>query len=225
MSKQARGQATTDRVLDAALACVVRDGVQGATIQDIAARSGVSIGSIYHHFGSRERILLELYRRCLERMLAHVTRAVLRRRGARDGVRALVTSYLRFVEANRHEALLIFAAAHTELTRDFRPELAELAARVTAPLAEWLAPHVAAGSVVALPRALYEVVLIGPAAEASRRILSGAPGLSFASARRVLPELVWSAIEVKSPGRRARRSPAQQASRPAAKRAPARPPR
>ncbi|MFO0577062.1 MAG: TetR/AcrR family transcriptional regulator [Polyangia bacterium] len=225
MSKQARGQATTDRVLDAALACFVRDGVQGATIQDIAARSGVSIGSIYHHLGSRERILLELYRRCLERMLAHVTRAVLRRRDARDGVRALVTSYLRFVEKHRAEALLIFAAAHTELTRDFRPELAELAARVTAPIAQWLAPHVAAGTVIALPRPLYEVVLIGPAAEAARRILSGAPGLSFTSARRVLPELVWSAVEVKRPGRRVRPRPEQRPSRPTARRASARPPR
>jgi AcrR family transcriptional regulator len=205
VSKQARGQATTDRVLDAALRCFVRDGVQGATIQDIAARSGVSIGSIYHHFGSRERILLELYRRCLERMLAHVTRAVVRKRAARDGVRAMVTSYLRFVESNRDEALLIFAAAHTELTRDFRPELAELAARVTAPLASWLAPHIASGAVIALPRALYEVALIGPAAEASRRILTGTPGLSFTSARRVLPELVWSAV--KGPGRRGRPSP------------------
>ena len=206
MIKQARGRATADRVLDAALACFVADGVQGATVQGIAGRSGVSIGSIYHHFGSRERILFELYRRCLEAMLSFVAAAVVRRRDARSGVRALVKSYLDFVEAHRHEAMLIYAAAHTELTRDFQPELAALAERVTRPIVDWLAPHIAAGAVVSLPPALCEVVLIGPPAEAARRILAGAPGLSFDSARAALPDLVWAAITAASSRPPARKS-------------------
>lgn len=203
--KQARGRATVDRVLDAALACFVADGVAGATVQDIAAASGASIGSIYHHFGSRERILFELYRRCLEAMLSAVTAAVLCHRDARGGVRALVRSYLEFVERHPREAMLIYAAAHTELVRDFRPELDALAARVTKPVADWLAPHVAAGTVIALPPALYEVVLIGPAAEAARRLLAGAPGLTFESTKATLPDRVWSAVAAgaSKPGRRA----------------------
>lgn len=198
MIKQARGRATADRVLDAALACFVADGIQGATIQDIARTSGVSIGSIYHHFGSREGVLFELYRRCLERMLSSVAAAVLGCKDARSGVRALVTSYLDFVEAHPHESRLIYAAAHTELTRDFRPELSALAERVTRPIADWLAPHVAAGAVLALPPALFEVVLIGPPAEAARRILSGTPGLTFESARATLPDRVWAAVAAPS---------------------------
>lgn len=194
MIKQARGRATTDRVLDAALSCFVRDGVLGATVQDIARTSGVSIGSIYHHFGSRERVLFELYRRCLEQMLSSVTAAVLRCDDAASGVRALVESYLDFAEAHPHEARMIYAAAHTELTRDFRPELSALAERVTRPIADWLAPHVAAGTVVDLPPPLYEVVLVGPPAEAARRILTGTPGLTFEAAKAALPERVWAAV-------------------------------
>jgi AcrR family transcriptional regulator len=201
VKKQERGLATVDRVLDAALACFTREGVSGVTIQDIAAESGVSVGSIYHHFGSRERILFALHCRCLEAMLASIASAVLRHRTARGGVRALVRGYVDFVASHPQESRLIYAAAYTGMGEDLRPELAALAARVTDPIARWLRPHVEAGRVIDLPPALYEVVLIGPPAEACRRILSGASGLTFASARATLPDLVWASVAARGEAR------------------------
>jgi hypothetical protein len=69
---------------------------------------------------------------------------------------------------------------------------------VTAPLAAWFAPHVAAGTIVDLHPGLVEVVLVGPAAEASRRILAGASGYSFDDAIAVLPEAAWRAVARRS---------------------------
>ncbi len=196
MKKQARGEQTMARVLDAALACAERGD---ASIHALAKRSGVSVGSLYHHFGSHERVHFALYRRCLEAMLAYIAAGVVGQRTARAGVHALVRRYLDFARANPREARFVFASAHTELVRDFRPELDALAARVTAPIAAWLQPFVDRGEVVALPPALFEVVLIGPAAEATRRILTGTPGLTFASARRTLPGLVWASVATSRP--------------------------
>jgi AcrR family transcriptional regulator len=170
------------------------------TVQRLSGRAEVSVGSIYHHFGAMDGVVFALYRRCLERMLAAIATSVLPHRSARSGVRALVETYLRWVESHEDEARVIYGIAETDLVETRRADLAALSARVVEPLAAWLAPHIAAGRLIVLPPGLFEVVLIGPAAEASRRILGGASGYSFDDAAAVLPDTVWRAVAAPTPG-------------------------
>lgn len=193
--KQERGVDTSRKVLDAALACFVERGFAQATVQELSARSGVSVGSLYHHFGSREGVLFALYKRCLEGMLGFITERVTREKTARAGVETLVRSYLEWVRDHQGEARLVYAAAHTEFVEAYREELRAHSVQKVAPLVAWLGPHIAAGRVVGLPASLLEVVLIGPAAEASRRILGAGGGAgAFDEAIEVLPAVVWRAV-------------------------------
>lgn len=48
---------TRERLLDAAVAVIDRDGVKGLRIRDIAAAAGVREPSVYHFFGSREGLV------------------------------------------------------------------------------------------------------------------------------------------------------------------------
>ena len=43
-------------ILEAALAAFLQKGVLATTIDDVRERSGASVGSIYHHYGSKEGI-------------------------------------------------------------------------------------------------------------------------------------------------------------------------
>lgn len=52
--------ATRERILDAALVCLLRHGAAGATLELIATECGHSRGAIYWHFGSRQNLLGEL---------------------------------------------------------------------------------------------------------------------------------------------------------------------
>ena len=205
MTKQARGDETALRVLEAALTCAAESGLHEIKVQELSARSGVSVGSIYHHFGSREGVVFALYRRCLSAMLDAIAASVSKHRDAERGVRALVTSYLRWVERHQDEARVIYAFGETELVRTRGPEIAALAAEVVGPVAEWLAPHVGSGRVLGLGPGLLEIVLVGPAAEASRRILAGAVDCSFDDAVRVLPEVTWRAVAGRPARRRGQR--------------------
>ncbi len=54
--------ATRERILDAALVCLLRHGPAGATLELIATECGYSRGAIYWHFGSRQNLLGELPR-------------------------------------------------------------------------------------------------------------------------------------------------------------------
>jgi AcrR family transcriptional regulator len=194
MKKQARAQPTIDRVLQAALASFVGQGLFQATIHDISEKSGVSVGSIYHHFGSREGVFLALYQHCLEEMLASIASRVLPHSCVKQGIFALVHGYLDYVEQNQSSARFIYAAAHTAMIETQGQQLSEHAQRIVTPLALWLQPFVESGQVLQLPPALFEVVLIGPPAEACRRILTGHAGFDFKQAHQFLPDRVWTSL-------------------------------
>ena len=54
-------EATRQRLLEAARHLFTRRGYFNTSIQDIRAASGLSIGSIYHHFSGKEEIARELF--------------------------------------------------------------------------------------------------------------------------------------------------------------------
>jgi AcrR family transcriptional regulator len=63
-TQAARTDVATRRVLDAALALFSRQGFRATSMRQIARRSRLSVGNVYHHFGNKEAIfnrLLEVY--------------------------------------------------------------------------------------------------------------------------------------------------------------------
>ena len=56
-----------DAVLDAARDVVLEAGSGAATTAAVSARSGAPVGSLYHRFGSRDRLLAELWLRTVRR--------------------------------------------------------------------------------------------------------------------------------------------------------------
>jgi AcrR family transcriptional regulator len=66
--KQRRSRESYERVLDAAHALLEENGFEGFTAQEVAARSGVSVGAIYERFGNKETLLREVHARLMEAM-------------------------------------------------------------------------------------------------------------------------------------------------------------
>lgn len=52
-------------MIDATLALLVELGVEGTTIEAVAAESGVAKSTIYRHFGDRESLMVEAARTCI----------------------------------------------------------------------------------------------------------------------------------------------------------------
>ena len=74
--RQARAAATVDAILDAAARILVTDGLAGLNTNAVAHVAGVSIGSLYQYFPTKEAILLELLRRKRSRVLADIHAAL-----------------------------------------------------------------------------------------------------------------------------------------------------
>jgi AcrR family transcriptional regulator len=55
--RQRRSRESYERALQAARQLLEENGFEGFTVQEVAARSGVSVGAIYERFGSKESLL------------------------------------------------------------------------------------------------------------------------------------------------------------------------
>ena len=66
MSRNKYPEETEKKILDAAYELFVERGYENTSIQNIIDRTALSKGAIYHHFESKESILLAVFRRVAE---------------------------------------------------------------------------------------------------------------------------------------------------------------
>lgn len=192
--KQQRGEATVDRLLSAALEVYATSGRPGFTVHAVTAAGGVSLGSLYHHFGSIDGLAAALYTRCVEQLFDEMIAALSPARTARSGVHALVTAYLRFTEEHPDAALFLHASAHSGYLAAHADQIRRAKAGKLAVIAEWMLPRVAAGEIAPLPTPVIEVLVMGPVAEAAHRWLASTYDMDLTEAARFLPDRIWRSL-------------------------------
>ena len=69
-SRRASPEVRRAQILDAAQACFSRKGYHGATMDDVVRLSGLSKGSLYWHFESKDEVLLALFDRYVDEFFA-----------------------------------------------------------------------------------------------------------------------------------------------------------
>ena len=187
MARHAQTHETLDRILDGALASFADQERASLTVRALAARSGVSVGSIYHHFGSLDGVAAALYERCMLRLLDHLVPVFADDPDPEAGCVRFVRAYLEWTRDRRDQALFLHASAYTG------PVLASLGALAAAkrtrlePMERWLMGHVASGAFVRLPPFLYELLILGPIVETARRWLADPDGVDLEVAMELLP--------------------------------------
>jgi AcrR family transcriptional regulator len=158
----------------------------------VAKASGVSLGSLYHHFGSLDGLYDALTQRWLSQLLEDLTTALRTTLTARTGIRAIVRTHLTFVREHRDAALLLHSARTDQRDMTRARELRTSQEARLSVLALWVQSHVDSGELAPLSPALIESLMLGPLVGFVRRRLSGVddnePDLGDAA--RVLPERI-----------------------------------
>lgn len=145
--KQQRGEATVDLILTAALRVFAESGQQGFTVNAVVAAGGVSLGSLYHHFGSFDGLAAALYIRCMDQLCDEMVAALTRCRTARTGVQAWVASYLRFTEEHRDVALFLHASAYSGYLVAHAEEIGAAKTEKFAAIMQWMGARMERGEV------------------------------------------------------------------------------
>jgi AcrR family transcriptional regulator len=107
LPKQERSRATIEAILGATAHILVRDGFEGASTNRIAERAGVSIGSLYQYFPSKEALVAALLERHVREMRTFLAEAIPRamsqplRDAVRDTVRLMIEAHALRPELHR----------------------------------------------------------------------------------------------------------------------------
>lgn len=72
--QQARSRRTQQRILEAGTALLEEGGTEALTIAAVAARAGVSVGSVYRRFGGKDRLIAGLQHAMIEEFRADIIR-------------------------------------------------------------------------------------------------------------------------------------------------------
>ncbi len=108
-------------ILDRALGLFTSNGYFNTSIHDIQREAGISIGSIYNHFGGKEGIAKALYHDLLERMDTLVDEVMESSDTAYARGRAVVTNLFALTEQDPVSMRFILNAKHREFLPDEPP--------------------------------------------------------------------------------------------------------
>jgi len=109
---------TQQKILSATLMLFSKKGYFNTSVRDIAHESGVSIGSIYHHFKDKEAIASAVYSNLVERMLAEITQIQSKHIRTSSRCRAIIAFLFDITEQEPEVMEFMLYSKH----REFLPE-------------------------------------------------------------------------------------------------------
>jgi AcrR family transcriptional regulator len=71
--QSSRGDAKRERILEAATRLFAERGYAAARAEDVAKAAGIAKGSVFQHFGSKEALFLEVYKRAMASFSAYLS--------------------------------------------------------------------------------------------------------------------------------------------------------
>lgn len=108
---------TRQLILSATLSLFSNKGYFNTSIRDIARESGVSIGSIYHHFKDKEGIASAMYKNLLNRMITELVQIKAHNNTAHDRCRGVIAFLFEMTEQEPEAMEFMLSSKH----RDFLP--------------------------------------------------------------------------------------------------------
>jgi len=159
-------------ILTAALAVFSDKGIEAATIDDIRQRSQASVGSIYHHFGTKEGIAAALFIQGLDDYWSTLIACTQGQTNAERTIHGLIEAHIGWITSKPDLARFLFSRrqavspAYEQATRSHT-------ANHFKTLFTLLKPWFENGVLRRMPSALYGPLLMGPAQEYSRHWLAG----------------------------------------------------
>jgi AcrR family transcriptional regulator len=165
---------TRTRILEAALACFTADGYEQTTTARIRERSGVSNGTLFHHFPTKEAIADALYVQAMSSYQEGLWELLRRRpRSLAAAVRGTVGHQLAWTEDHRDHARFLYMRGHLDWDSAAGAELVQLNRSLAAAYRDWMAPLIEAGKIRPRSMLVITAIVTGPAHAIARRWLAG----------------------------------------------------
>lgn len=184
---------TKVRILDTAADLLDKSGRDRFTLFALSLDSGVSNGSIYHHFGSKEGVVVAVVRRTLVQYQRDVLKTLSGHRGdAEAGIHAVVAHHLAWSEAHRREARLLLN--EQDLVTGGPHTIQEATKTFLAQIQLWLDAHADADRMPRADAATALAVVVAPAQDMVVRWVRGSTETAPTAHADRLGAAAWAAV-------------------------------
>lgn len=171
-------QTRRDAILNAALEAFSAFGYEETPIESICRTAPASVGSFYHHFGSKEGVAAALYSEAIDRFQSGLQAALDEPLEPRSMVSVLVRTHLTWVRSNELWARYLLQMGTAPATAAAQPAVTERNRALLMSIEAWAAPHITQGVVVPLPPAALLAQILGPSYFITRAWLAGGAEIS-----------------------------------------------
>jgi AcrR family transcriptional regulator len=110
---QARANASVNAILQATVQVLLKEGLARITTKRIAARAGVSVGTLYQYFPNKNSLLYVLYRQRLDSFAVNFQQACTVARGTElaEMAEALASAFVKSKFGDAETSVALYAAA------------------------------------------------------------------------------------------------------------------
>ncbi|MFC0864378.1 TetR/AcrR family transcriptional regulator [Sphaerimonospora cavernae] len=174
MKSAKNGRDGRARIIEGALRRFSQNGVSATTLASLRQESGVSVGSFYHHFTSKEHVFGVLYTEILGMYQDAFLGELTRHDDARAGIEAIVARHMAWCGEHPERARLLVSERPPRRTEPGGPEVAEARRSFFRQVADWWRPHVKNDVLRPVSSTMCYVLWLGPAQEMCRLWFAGA---------------------------------------------------
>jgi AcrR family transcriptional regulator len=164
---------TRARILDAALECFLETGYEQAPVTRIRELSGVSNGTLFHYFPTKDAIADALYLEAIADFQEGLQRLLAERpRSLRTAVRGVIAHQIEWIEANADRARFVYTRGTLDGDTPGGAQLDEMNRNLATAYEQWLAPLIERGQVRPVSMLVLTAIVTGPTHAIARRWLA-----------------------------------------------------
>lgn len=182
-------------ILSGALNCFMEKGVESTTIADIRDISGISVGSIYHHFGNKEGIVVALFLTGMNDHSKIQEQALNEAKSAEEGVKTIVRCYINWINENPDWARFVFRYRSLVENSEQSDQNEDQKKAHFRRLRDFFTPYFENQEIQRLPFEVYHSLIIGPAQDFALRWLAGKTKGALIDYRELYAEAAWQAVK------------------------------
>jgi AcrR family transcriptional regulator len=163
-----------DRILENALECFLEVGYEQTTVARICERSGVSNGTLFHYFSTKEAISDALYLESIADFQDGLwLLSAARPRSLRSAVRGVIAHQIEWIEDNVDRARFVYTRGTLDGDSPGYRELEEMNRKVAHAYQQLLDPFIERGHVRPMSMLVLNALVTGPTHAIARRWLAG----------------------------------------------------
>lgn len=183
------------QILLVALQCFTDHGTSGTTIDMIREASGMSVGSLYHHFGNKDKIAAAVFIQGMREFAELLHRYLSEADKAEQGVKAIVYAHVDWISENpdwarfvfHHRSIVSTAGAENKLASDMQVFFKQIIS--------WFKTHAQQGALRPVSIELLSSLISGPCHDYARHWLAGRYKTPLSEQREEFASAAWNAVK------------------------------